>query len=73
MYNYFLDLRYVINSINRYGHASVKINEDSVIMIGGFGIDYDNCHRRLASVLQISNASNTWTAKMLPTTGNGPG
>ena len=44
-------------SLSRYGHASVMLNDDTVLMIGGYGSDQGR-HSRLNSCLAVHHSSN---------------
>lgn len=59
---------------HRYAHASVKVTENRVICIGGFGTsDLNSCHRRLDDVLVIDIAKETYNVMEMVTSGSGPG
>ncbi|XP_002162013.3 tRNA wybutosine-synthesizing protein 4 isoform X1 [Hydra vulgaris] len=39
----------------RFGHACVKISSDIVLITGGFGVDFDNGHKKLSSAFVVRN------------------
>ena len=56
-------------SLSRYGHASVMLNDDTVLMIGGYGSDHGGKHSRLNSCLAVCHSSNgQWRTSSLTVT-----
>ena len=58
----------------RYGHSSVQVSQDSVLIYGGFGF-MNSClaQGRLDSVVLVQRKFNSeWIIKQLPVTGESP-
>lgn len=67
-----LILHHYITNLLRYGHSSVKLAEDSLLVYGGFGyMNSGLAHGRLDSVVVLK--SNEWLVEQVEVSGKGPG
>lgn len=57
----------------RYAHSSIKISENSILCIGGFGVSDRDHHGRLDDVLLINVEHDVCTIKRIKVSGYGPG
>ena len=60
--------------ILRYGHSSIKVTEDDIIVIGGYGKSFGSCHKRLDDIIQLKILGDgSVSTSKLNIEGTGPG
>ncbi|XP_003382658.1 PREDICTED: tRNA wybutosine-synthesizing protein 4-like [Amphimedon queenslandica] len=60
--------------LKRYGHDSVRFEDDKVLVYGGFGIkDHSLAHCRLDNAIMIKSNGEDWESKELIAGNDGPG